>query len=79
MTSIMNDSFPWRHLDPKVDALQRRAEAATAGECEGRSRAEIFDAVWRPAGLGSRDDCPEAAGGVPHLLEAWLLLPKTAP
>ena len=67
--------FPWRHPDPKVDALQAAVlEAVTAGECEGRSRAEIFDAVWRLAGLGSRHDCAdpaEAAGGVPHLLEPW--------
>jgi hypothetical protein len=29
-------------------------EAVTAGECERRSGAEIFDAVWRLAGLGRR-------------------------
>jgi len=49
-------------------------EAVTAGECEGRFRAEIFDAVWRLAGLGSRHGWPdpaEAAGCVPHLLKAW--------
>ena len=67
--------FPWRHPDPKVDALQAAVlEAVTAGECEGRSRAEIFDAVWCLTGLGSRHDCAdptEAAGGVPHLLEPW--------
>ena len=67
--------FPWRHLDPKVDALQATVlKAVTAGECEGRSRAENFDAVWRLAGLGSRPDwadAAEAAGGVPHLLEPW--------
>lgn len=42
-------------------------EAVTAGECEGLSRAEIFDAVWRLAGVGSRHDRAhpaEAAGGV---------------
>ena len=49
-------------------------EAVTAGECEGRSRAEIFVAVWHLAGLGSRHDwadAAEASGGVPHLLEPW--------
>ncbi len=31
--------FPWRHLDPKVGALQGAVrQAVTAGECEGRSR-----------------------------------------
>ena len=57
----------WRHFDPKVDALQAVLEA---GECEGRSGAEVFDAVWRLASLGSRHGCPdpaEEAGGVPHL------------
>jgi len=59
-----------QHYQPTYDVL----EAVTAGECEGRSRAEIFNAVWRLAGLGSRHDCTdptEAAGGVPHLLEPW--------
>jgi hypothetical protein len=35
---------------------------------------EIFDAVWRLAGLGSRHDCAypaHVAGGVAHLLEPW--------
>ena len=56
--------FPCRggNLDPKVDALQAAVlEAVTAGECEGRSRAEIFDAVRRLAGLGSRHDCTDPA------------------
>jgi hypothetical protein len=67
--------FPWRHPDPEVEALQAAVLAAvTAGECEGRSRAKIFDAVWHLAGLRSRHDWAdptEVVGGVPHLLEPW--------
>jgi len=49
--------FPWRHPDPEVDALHAAVlETVTAGECEGRSREETFDAVWRLAGLGSQHD-----------------------
>jgi hypothetical protein len=73
MTSVMNDSSSRRGISTPSDAHQRRAEAVTTGECGARSRVEIFDAVWRLAGLWSRHDCPdpaEQAGGVPYLLEA---------
>jgi len=67
--------FPWRHPDPEVDVLQTVVlKAVTDGEAEGRSRAEIFDTVWRLTGLGSRPGAADPTGatrGVPHLLEPW--------
>lgn len=75
MTSVMNDSSSRGGISTLRSAPSRAVlEAVTPGECEGRSRAEIFDAVWRLAGLGSRHNCEdptEAASGVPHLLEPW--------
>jgi hypothetical protein len=69
--------YPWRHADPRVDALQRVLQAVAAqGEQEGCARSEIFERIWRRAheALGleppplTRTDCGEP---IPHLSEPW--------
>ena len=42
--------YPWRHQNPRVDALQARVQGAVAGgESDGSGRSEIFTIVWRLA------------------------------
>jgi hypothetical protein len=69
--------YPWRHADPRVDALQQVLQAVAAqGEQEGCARSEIFERIWRRAheALGleppplTRTDCGEP---IPHLSEPW--------
>lgn len=61
---------PWRHPDPRVDALADRVLAAVEeGSAAGESRAEIFDRVWRVADGDPRTS--RRSRPVPHLTEAW--------
>jgi hypothetical protein len=69
--------YPWRHADPRVDALQQAVQALAAqGEQQGSARSEIFERIWRRAhaALGiappplTRADCGEP---IPHLSEPW--------
>ena len=42
--------YPWRHADPRVDALQQAVQACAAhGDQEGSSRSDIFEQIWRLA------------------------------
>ena len=42
--------YPWRHADPRVDALQQAVQACAAhGDQEGWSRSDIFEQIWRLA------------------------------
>ncbi len=42
--------YPWRHADPRVDALQRAVQACAAhGDQEGLARSDIFEQMWRLA------------------------------
>ena len=42
--------YPWRHTDPRVDALQQAVQACAAqGDRQGRSRSDIFGQIWRLA------------------------------
>ncbi len=42
--------YPWRHSDPRVDALQKRVSAIAAdGEAQGLPRPAIFARVWSAA------------------------------
>jgi hypothetical protein len=69
--------YPWRHADPRVDALQQTLQALAAqGEQQGAARSEIFERIWRRAhgalGLAppplARADCGEP---IAHLSEPW--------
>ncbi len=40
--------YPWRHADPRVDALQQAVQACAAeGEKHDRPRKEIFQQIWQ--------------------------------
>jgi hypothetical protein len=40
--------YPWRHADPRVDALQQDLQSCVAqGERQGLARGDIFEQVWR--------------------------------
>jgi len=42
--------YPWRHADPRVDALQQALQSCVAqGERQGLARGDIFEQVWRLA------------------------------
>ena len=71
---------PWRHPDPRVDALQVALERMVAeATSRGESRRAIFARAWRLAGLPHEEGPHEfvAAGvataraPVPYLTEPW--------
>jgi len=42
--------YPWRHADPRVDALQQAVQACAAqGDQQGCSRSDIFGQIWQLA------------------------------
>jgi len=64
-------TYPWRHDDPEVDALQA-AIMRTVGVHAGRSRLEVFAAVCDLAGVAPRGMPPRAARAtIPYLNEPW--------
>jgi len=69
--------YPWRHSDPRVDALQQAVQACAAqGEQNGIPRSQIFEQIWVLAheALGltapplTQADFGEA---IAHLSEPW--------
>ncbi|MBI2316258.1 MAG: hypothetical protein HYU75_04350 [Betaproteobacteria bacterium] len=69
--------YPWRHADPRVDALQQAVQACAAqGDQQGRSRGDIFGQIWQLAhdALGiAVPQLAEADSGEPvaRLSEPW--------
>ena len=77
--------YPWRHADPRLDALAERvqdlaSEGAREGDRSKRTRSETFACIWRAAaeaaGLGAAATTwqPPADGtraGIPHFTEPW--------
>ncbi len=70
--------YPWKHADPRVDALQRAVqEAVHAAEHRGEKRSQIFDTIWtlaheaagRPVHPVSAPRLARAA--IPYLNEPW--------
>lgn len=71
---------PWRHPDPRVDAMQAALEQMVAGAtADGNSRGEIFARAWELAGLPLEEAPRElvavgeanARPPVPYLTEPW--------
>lgn len=68
---------PWRHADPRVDALQRAVEAeVSAAAADGATRAESFARVWRLACAAVGDaerplDQITDRAPLPYLTEPW--------
>lgn len=69
--------YPWRHADPRVDALQRSLQALAAqGDQRGSARSEVFAQMWQcaHAALGlAPPPLTSADFGQPmaHLSEPW--------
>lgn len=69
--------YPWRHPDPRVDALQKRVSGIAAdGEAEGLPRAAIFARVWSTAHAALGIPAPSLDGAdfgpvIPALDEPW--------
>jgi hypothetical protein len=69
--------YPWRHADPRVDALQRSLQAVAAqGDQSGLARSGIFAQMWQCAHAALRLPAPpltRADFGAPmaHLSEPW--------
>lgn len=69
--------YPWRHADPRVDALQQAVQACAAqGDQQRRSRSDIFGQIWRVAHDALGIEAPqltEADSGEPvaRLSEPW--------
>jgi len=69
--------YPWRHEDPRVDALQLSLQALAAqGEEHGWARSEVFTKVWQLAHAALGRPAPpltQADFGEPmaHLSEPW--------
>jgi radical SAM superfamily enzyme YgiQ (UPF0313 family) len=67
--------YPWRHPDPRVDALQAAVERFVAARAK-RARVEVFEGVWRLAHEHAGRVPPEFAHArqrveVPYLDEPW--------
>ncbi len=63
---------PWAHLDPEIDALQKRFEheVAEAGR-HGWDRRTTFDRLWALAGGTPPMRSPLASADIPQFLEPW--------
>jgi radical SAM superfamily enzyme YgiQ (UPF0313 family) len=69
--------YPWRHADPRVDALQQAVQACAAqGDRQGRPRSDIFGRIWRLAHDALGIEVPQLAradfgGPIARLSEPW--------
>jgi len=72
-------AHPWRHPDPRVDALAEEVQAIVErSEKAGRSRGAIFRRIWEVAHAAAGLDEPArgtparaARAAVPYLTEPW--------
>ena len=70
---------PWRHPDPRVDALADEAQSIVErGEKMGRGRERIFGQIWKAAHSAAGLDTPAPAepalvarAATPYLTEPW--------
>ncbi len=78
--------YPWRHPDPRVDALQRDVEDIVQDTIEvGMSRAAIFVRIWErlQAAFDGRarppPDIAPGPGAIPQLSEPWYCCAEPTP
>jgi len=70
---------PWRHPDPRVDALAEEVQSLVErGEKMGRGREKLFARIWQAAHAAAELDAPApvepaliARAAVPYLTEPW--------
>jgi len=74
--------YPWRHRDPRVDALQASI-MALVGACGTTARGETFAAIAAQArehaGLPPRASAPRRARAVPTVTEPWYCCAEPTP
>ena len=73
--------YPWKHADPRVDALAAEVQQIVEREeKQRRSRAEIFEMIWNAAARGSGEKRPlppalreprQSRPAIPHMNEPW--------
>jgi hypothetical protein len=76
-------TWPWRHADPRVDALQQEAVALVGDAMRGASRSEVFHALTaaarRCAGLSVHEGASRVRPRVPSLTEPWYCCSEPSP
>jgi radical SAM superfamily enzyme YgiQ (UPF0313 family) len=70
--------YPWKHADPRVDALSETVQAIAAeGDRRKESRFVVFDRIWNAAHAAAGLDAPileashATALAIPFLSEPW--------
>jgi radical SAM superfamily enzyme YgiQ (UPF0313 family) len=70
--------YPWKHADPRVDALSETVQAIAAeGDRRKESRSTVFDRIWEAAHAAAGLDAPifqpsnAPTAAVPFLSEPW--------
>ena len=70
--------YPWKHEDPRVDALSETVQAIAAeGDRRKESRSMVFQRIWKAAHAAAGLDAPilgasqSVAAAVPFLSEPW--------
>jgi hypothetical protein len=72
--------YPWTHPDPEMDRLAEDAFRLVSAEQEkGRTREEIFAALWRLAYQAEPPATDGANAPVPYLDEPWYCCAEPAP
>jgi radical SAM superfamily enzyme YgiQ (UPF0313 family) len=71
-------TFPWRHRDPRVDALQRGVMQIVAGTSRS-SRSDVFDRIWALA-TGAAARTSHVRGLTPpYMTEGWYCCAEPGP
>jgi len=70
--------YPWKHADPRVDALSETVQAIAAeGDRRKESRSTVFGRIWKAAHAAAGLDAPiikpsqAPAAAIPFLSEPW--------
>ena len=70
--------YPWKHSDPRVDALSETVQAIAAeGDRKKESRSMVFERIWEAAHAAAQLDAPAIqplqapAAAIPFLSEPW--------
>jgi radical SAM superfamily enzyme YgiQ (UPF0313 family) len=70
--------YPWKHADPRVDALSETVQAIAAeGDRRKESRSTVFDRIWEAAHAAAGLDAPivtssnTPGAAIPFLSEPW--------
>jgi radical SAM superfamily enzyme YgiQ (UPF0313 family) len=70
--------YPWKHDDPRVDALSEMVQAIAAeGDRRKESRSVVFERIWKAAHVAAGLEVPQLqaaqtpAAAIPFLSEPW--------